>query len=71
MDQIGNYTIEVFKCSGSNIALQSDPCAGETRIVQDRWIAFDRDRGALPVIEPLTQGENRYPKLGTMPFLKT
>lgn len=71
IDQLGDYEIEIARCSGEKIAIRSRPC-DETAIVnRDRWTAKDRDRSILPPISALTQGEHRYLIQNGKPFLKS
>ncbi|WP_189494568.1 hypothetical protein [Algimonas arctica] len=71
IDQLGDYEIEIARCSGEKIAIRSTPCEDVTVVNRVRWTAKDRDRRDFPPISALTQGEFRYLMQDGTPFLKT
>lgn len=71
IDQLGDYDIQIMRCSGQNIAIRARPCDETTVVNGTIWIAKDRPRGSLPPIKPLRQDKHRYLTQDNIVFLKT
>lgn len=71
VDQLGDYDVQIMRCSGQNIAIRTRPCDEAATIKRDQWMAKDRAREELPPIQVLTQNENRYLTHDGTVFLKT
>lgn len=71
IDQLGDYEVQIMRCSGPDIAIRTDPCDETTTIMRDYWTAKDRTREDLPPIQVLAQNEHRYLTQDGAVFLKT